>query len=272
MIKIRTNFKQHIMLVILIFAFSLLSTLESSYAEDPVEEVKVGAYIFPPFFNAEGNSGLTVDFINWLNTRQEKYHFSISNIPAKRRYQLLEASYIHMILFEAPEWGWNDSGVEFIETKEIMQGGEVIVAKSTEGRTQDYFKSISDKSIALIPGYHYGFADFNADPDWLRENFNVVFNSTHDSLIELILRDRVDVALIAQSFLNQYLAKHPDEKAQLLISEKLDQIYHLKALVGKASPISANEINDILDLASHDGSLAAFFKSQGLEDRLSYTP
>lgn len=52
-----------------------------------------------------------------------------------------------------------------------LQDAELFVARAEPGRGQANFKSLAGKRLALIHGYHYAFADFNADPRFLAVNY-----------------------------------------------------------------------------------------------------
>ncbi len=71
---------------------------------------------------------------------------------------------------------------------------ELFVAKSEELRGQQYFEQLQGKQLALYRGYHYGFAGFNSDPEFLSSTFNANLGHSHDSNLLMVMRGRADVA------------------------------------------------------------------------------
>jgi ABC-type phosphate/phosphonate transport system substrate-binding protein len=118
--------------------------------------------------------------------------------------------------------------------------------------------------MALYRGYHYGFADFNADEQFLQERFNAQISNSHEGNIIKILRGRVDIAVVTQSFLARYLKDNPDVGEQLLISLKLDQQYHHTILIRKGAKPTVDEINALLTGMEKAGILERLWEQYGL--------
>ncbi|MEX0300365.1 MAG: ABC transporter, partial [Kordiimonas sp.] len=62
-----------------------------------------GGYAFEPF--VEGTIGVSPGFVALLNSNQREYRFEFVEIPAQRRYRLLEEGKIDAIFFEMLQWG-----------------------------------------------------------------------------------------------------------------------------------------------------------------------
>jgi hypothetical protein len=75
--------------------------------------------------------------------------------------------------------------------------------------------------MALYRGYHYGFAGFDADPDYLARTFNAVLTYSHDSNLLMLLARRVDIAVVTRSYLEIFLDRPPELVTELLVSERL---------------------------------------------------
>ncbi len=133
--------------------------------------VRVVGYTFPPFVSNDGTDGLTMEFLKFLNSRQSDYRFQFFKAPPKRRYWTIENQQADIILFEMPEWGWQKYAQLIDQTRVLLHGGEVYITQVLKGRNQAYFDRISDKNLVGVFGYHYGFAGFNNDQDWLDKNF-----------------------------------------------------------------------------------------------------
>ena len=59
-------------------------------------------------------------------------------------------------------------------------------------------------------------------------------------------------------------------RGDLMISEKRDQTYRLKAIVRKDGPIQVSKLEQILDDAKKQGIFHNLLKSYGLLDQFSY--
>jgi polar amino acid transport system substrate-binding protein len=247
----------------LIFSFTIFFTLLSNQLVS--ETIKVGGYIFPPFLekNSSGFHGITIDLIEEMNEIQDKYIFEFFETSSKRRYSHFENGNYDLIMFEDSNWGWQS--INLYATGVFLSGGEVYIAKKETERDQSYFDDLTNKSITVILGYHYGFARFIADESYLRENFNIQFSRNHETNIIKVLEGRSDVSVVTKSFLNLFFNGNPTLKDQLLISDKLDQIYNHRILLSRNSTITIDEINDLLSVMDKAGILSRIWKKYGIE-------
>lgn len=231
--------------------------------------IKVGGYEFPPFVNTKDlqrNNGATIDMIESLNRAQDEYLFEYYPTSSKRRYMDLAAGRYDIIMFENVEWGWEGQPVE--QSKVFMTGGEVYIAYNRQGRDQHFFDNMANKRMVGILGYHYGFANFNADESYLSEHFNVLLSTDHLRNIRLILANRpelAEIAVVTRSFLGKYLRDNPKHRENLLISDKFDQVYQHRILVRDNADISVDQVNQLLMKLETDGALDMLRARYGLE-------
>lgn len=223
---------------------------------------------FRPFLYEDNKTGLTPDLIALLNSVQTDFRFSLKITSPNRRYYQFQSEKADLILFEMPEWGWIESGLTFDSTPVLLKGGEKYITKRKPGRAEAFFDNIPAKTISAYIGYHYGFADFNANPDWLERRFRIMLHNSHSRIIDLVLKDKVEVGVVTQSFLRKYLYRKPQLRSQLLISERFDQIYKLRALVRKNAPITAARFHTLITDLKRSGQLRALMIANGLEDHL----
>ena len=230
--------------------------------------VKVGAYNFPPYYHTKERRGVVADLIDFLNHAQDDFAFELVPTSPRRRYADMEMGRFDVMMFEMQEWGWSDHPVE--TTPSMLVGGELYVARAEDGRGESFFEDIVRKKLVGIAGYHYRFAGFNSDEQFLKSTFDIRLTSTHDGNLMSILAGRSDVAIVTQSYLKRWQRKNPDASERLLVSERLDQQYRLPILVGPRSPATASELWDALMLANDDNALARFFESRDLGDLLAF--
>jgi ABC-type amino acid transport substrate-binding protein len=210
------------------------------------EIINVGGYHFPPFVEVKKDSvgGLTKLFIKEMNLFQKKYQFKFVLTSPTRRYYDFDHKEFDLIMFEDINWGWKHKDI--IASDVYMEGGEVYITKADPKKDQHYFDSFKDKNIAIIKGFHYGFANFNANESYLRENFKVQFSSYHKGNILKVLFGRADISVVNLCYLKHFFLDNPDKKDQILVSDKLDQQYNHTILVRKKSSISIKEVNTLL--------------------------
>jgi len=229
------------------------------------ETAKVGGYTFPPFVEQNGQqfTGITLDLIEAMNKFQDKYQFEFFPTTSKRRYRDFDEGKYDFIFFENILWGWDKKDI--CASKVFLKGGEVYITKSDPSKKMTWFENFKGKTIAGYLGYHYGFAGFNADEIFLKENFNMEFSSTHEGNIIKVLRGRIDIAVITKSYLDKYLKQHPETKTQIMISDKYDQTYEHTILMRKNSRPSLEEINILLDKMKNSKILDKIWDKNGIK-------
>lgn len=223
--------------------------------------VRVGAYPFLPF--VDRSSGLTLDLMQAMNAFQKDYRFEWVSTSANRRYRDMASGAFSVMLFENIKWGWDAQEVD--ASRVFLRGdGEVYVARSAPGRGQSYFQTLEDKEILGVLGYHYGFADFEADQTALAKKFRVTFSADNAVSLRNLRAGYGDVAVITKSYLLRYLVTHPEAKSQLLISDRMDQAYAHTAVVKKGSKPTVQEINALLTRMEAAGVLKKLWARYGM--------
>jgi polar amino acid transport system substrate-binding protein len=226
------------------------------------ELVRVGGYDFPPFVEPDIGGppkGLTPDLIDGLNKAQSRYEFRFVPTSARRRYADLAEARFDLIFFESPEWGW--AGKEVAFSNVFLQGGEVYIAPAKPGRGQDWFDTLKGKRLMGILGYHYGFANFEGDPEILARNWGMKLVNNHRSSIEMVLADRMDVGVVTDAYLWAYLARNPEAAPRLLVSERYDQRYSHRVLVRKGGAMDVDAVNTLLASMERDGTLGRLWQA-----------
>jgi len=228
--------------------------------------VHVGGYDFPPFVeDSAGHAhGLALDMIAALNKAQTEYEFQFVPTTARRRYADLSEGRIDAIFFESPEWDWAEKGYKVDFSNVFLRGGEVFIALKKPGRGQEWFADLKGKRIVGILGYHYGFAGFNSDPDWLARTWNMKLVTNHKSSIDMVLADRMDVAIVTDAYLNAFLNANAEAAERLLVSNRYDQLYSHRAVVRRGGPIEVGTVNRLLADMERDGTLPRLWREAGI--------
>jgi len=222
------------------------------------ENVKVGAYHFPPFVVVDKNNnkveGITKKLIHEMNLLQKKIKFELFLTSPSRRFYDFDQKNFDLIMFEDIKWGWKNKDI--VASNVFLKGGEVYITKADPSKNQSYFDSLKDKHIAIIKGYHYGFANFNSDEKYLKNHFKIQFSSYHEGNILKVIFGRADISIVNLCYLRSFLLNHPEKKNQILISEKFDQRYNHTILARKNSAVKMSEINQLLSQMEKSGTLS----------------
>ncbi|WP_188434360.1 substrate-binding periplasmic protein [Halopseudomonas salina] len=237
-------------------AVSGVGVLGASPVQAEPREVRVGGYIFPPFAeqSIEGEwSGVTIDLIAQLNMVQQDYRFAFLPTSATRRYHDFDNERFDLMFFESPQWGWQDRDVVSLRGPAV--GGEVFVAAAKPGRDQAYFADRSGKRVALFSGYNYAFAGYNPDKGYLRRKHNAIITFSHDSSLQMLLRGRVDLAVIPQGYLERYLDQNQQYRSQLLIASEPDQYYRHILIKREASEPPLAYMEQLLARLEEEGTM-----------------
>jgi polar amino acid transport system substrate-binding protein len=224
-------------------------------------EVKVGASVFPPYIVEKPNGAMQIELVDLINQFQQKYHFKLITTNASRRLSDFDHGLYDVSFFDNPEWGWQGKPID--ASRVYLLGGENYIALAKPGRIQSYFKDLSHKRILGMRGYHYGFANFNADPKYLADTFNFYGTTNNAATIKLLLAGQGDIALVTQAYLNQYLAEHPTARDKIIVSTHLDQEYRHSVIVRKGIKPSVAEIEAILSDMQKAGILQKLWQKYG---------
>lgn len=229
------------------------------------QPVRVGGYVFPPFVetNPDGDwSGTTIDLIELLNASQERYRFEFIPTSATRRYRDFANGRFDLLFFESPQWGWQNHPVVGVRGPSV--GGEVFIAASRPGRGQGYFAQRKGKRIAVLSGYHYAFAGYNPDKRYLRQQHDAIVTFSQKSSVQMVLRDRADLAVISQAFLERYLDQFPEYRSQLLIAAEPDQHYQHVLIKREPSEPELDYLIALLDRLEERGAMQELLARHGL--------
>jgi len=223
--------------------------------------VRVGAAHFPPYTIRPENgadTGLLPELVAALNNLQSDYHFELVPTSIPRRFGDLKEGRTDMAIFENPDWGWKEIPHTTVDMG--LEDAEIFVAQREEGRQQDYFSNLKGKRLALYSGYHYEFANFNADPKFLADTFKATLTYSHDSNLLMVLRGRADIALVTRSYLSDYLLRNEKVREALLVSQRIDQVYHHYAILRPTAPISGEAFGKLLQGLRDNGEMLKIFE------------
>ena len=240
----------------------MLAALAASWVlpAQAAQLVRVGAAHFPPYTIRPENgadTGLLPQLVEALNRLQSDYQFVLVPTSIPRRFGDFKQGRIDMAIFENPDWGWKE--IPHMDVDMGLEDAEIFVAQREDGRQQNYFADLTGKRLALFSGYHYEFANFNADPKFLAQNFNATLTYSHDSNLLMVLRSRADIALVTRSYLSDYLLRNEKVRDELLVSQRIDQVYHHYAILRPTAPITGAAFGKLLRGLRDNGEMLKIF-------------
>lgn len=231
---------------------------QRAHSIKPTEKptIRVGGYQFAPYVDLHNGhyTGLTLDIIDALNQIQQEVIFEFTITSIEHRYKAYALGRFDMLIFENPTRGWHNINYHFIPLH--MLDGEVLIALNAKAQDQHYFKNLTGKSIAIVKGYHYRFANFKTSPDTLSLQFNPLFVNNNTASIQSVLRGRADIAPVTHSYLQYYLKMNPQDKPLLLIADKWDQAYDNGILLNPQSVLDEKQLSHWIKLLINNGKLS----------------
>ena len=253
--------KRQLFLPLLLFSIFLTAPTVHSR-----EQILVGVAHFPPFIINEGGTvgGLAMQMLELMNAEQSKYEFIALPTLPNTRHKIFDLGRYDMSMFDNLDWGWKGRDVDASDA--YLRGGEIYITQAEPGKGQEYFDSFKNKKMVGIEGYHYGFADFNSDPAYLIQNFDIELTRSNAGSIQMILAGRGDIAVVTKSYLALYLNEHPGDRDKLLLSTKFDQTYQHRIILRRNIKLTIAEINDLLASLKQSGKLDALWAKINLND------
>ena len=95
-------------------------------------------------------------------------------------------------------------------------------------------------------GFHYGFADFNADPEYLRQNFDVLLRYNEQEVLDGLLAGKAPLAVVSAGFLAAQFITYPGLRDRILISDQPDATHDLVSVLSEKSAISLERFNQLI--------------------------
>ena len=223
--------------------------------------VRIGAAHFPPYTvrpEQGADTGLLPQLVDALNASQTDYQFVLVPTSIPRRFRDFEQGRVDMAIFENPDWGWQEIAHTSVDMG--LEDAEVFVALRKPERDQGYFADLTGKRLAVFSGYHYAFANFNPDPKYVATHFNATLTYSHDSNLLMVARGRADIALVTRSYLSDFMVRNADMAGQLMVSQRIDQVYHHYALLRPKAPISSVAFAELLKRLRDSGEMLKIFE------------
>ncbi|WP_147251909.1 MULTISPECIES: transporter substrate-binding domain-containing protein [Thalassospira] len=238
--------KSNVLAVFLAFcAFYFFPGTNAVRAADPII-VKVGAYEYGVvYFYQDGKAGgIVPKLINLLNGLQDEYQFQLAETSSRRRYQALMNGELDLVLLESAQWDWPDYDVHYSDP--IVREKDIYLALSSRTDAQELFSDVTAHRMLCVLGFHYGFADYNGDPEYLRKNFNVLLRYNEAEVLDGLFAGEAPIAVVSAGFLARQFVQDPGMRNRLVIAGKPDATYDLVSVLSKDSAIPLDAFNKLV--------------------------
>lgn len=191
----------------------------------------------PPFvINPDTEQGLVYDFIDFLNRKQDKYHFSARLIPVKRFLATDKYTPADLIAFSNVSWGWTKRGG--IGSLTLTEGRDLFFSLTKNEHPEN------KGTLAAVTGFHYAFANYSSKNLPKMDNVRLVKNEL--AVLRLVEHGRTEKGITSESLLNWISVSEPERYKQFKIDPKEDHRYNRQFITLPSSPISINELNQLL--------------------------
>jgi ABC-type amino acid transport substrate-binding protein len=199
-------------------------------------------------------SGVLADFVNRMNTVQDKFQFDLRIYPRLRVDSAFEKK--EADVFPLRTVAWTKPSFGLLPTKTIFTSGDIYFARSANRHGgRKVFENLKSRGVAGVRGYHYQVFNNNPDERYIRKNFRAHLLGSNEAVISFVMAGRTDVGIVPEVILAKYL-EDPAFRAQVLVGDAYDSRVELSNLVRKDGPISVDEMNAIVELLVKSGDVA----------------
>ncbi|MCC9621515.1 hypothetical protein LPB41_07380 [Thalassospira sp. MA62] len=228
------------------FIWALAFSMSCGEAKER-QKVIVGAYEYGViFFYEDGEpAGLATEIVRALNEVQDTYLFEFAETSSRRRYRDIQEGQIDIVLLENPGWDWENYDVDFSDA--IVRESDLYVVRRNDSQASEVLANVTSHSILAVLGFHYGFAHFNANPDYLRDNFDVHLRYNEQEVLDSLIAREGRVGIVSAGFLARSFALDPGLHQHVTVGETADASYDLVSVVSRQAPIAAGNLSKLIN-------------------------
>ncbi|CAH9051725.1 hypothetical protein PSECIP111951_01629 [Pseudoalteromonas holothuriae] len=228
---------------VLVIIFScLIFVSEVSFAK---QAVSIYAYhLKPPYIiDSEEEVGLYFDLTTLLNKYQQGFLFKLEYMPRRRLNRDIEQNSLDgLIMGVNPVWFRDRQQKKFAWSVPFMNDRDEFVSHV---KTPFEFKgpvSLYNKAVGGVRGYHY----FQVAPVIRIEKATLVETGSELQLLEMIVKQRLDVAVISRATVNFFVAQHEYWQKDVYFSELPHESYSRAIVATKQMRDVIKSINEVM--------------------------
>ncbi|MEE1674260.1 hypothetical protein SNR37_003697 [Agarivorans aestuarii] len=214
-------------------------------------EIKVGGYDYPPYVihdvSTNRYSGVTLDILRALNHLQDKYSFRFVSTSRHHRHAAFSRQRFELILFENLQWAWQPLNVQQ-SLPLVLDRNLLLTHQAHDYQQHGLFKPEHNYSVVLFDELHQ--REHLSD-----EGFAVKTCSHVMHCIKLVLKRRVDFAMVNESYYLPLTRQRPSLLTSLKSVDNFSPVYSLHALLSNDSALSIEQLNVYFEQLSLSGKL-----------------
>ncbi|WP_297021316.1 ABC transporter substrate-binding protein [Thalassospira sp.] len=239
---------------IVLGVLTVLFAISTAQGQERVP-VKVGAYEYGVvyFFDDGRPSGMVPSLIRLLNDSQDEYAFELVETSSRRRYRSVTNGEVDLVLLESSKWEWEELDVLFSDP--IVQEQDLYLTLAGRGDADMRFSDVTSYPMLCVLGFHYGFAGFNADPEYMRSNFDVLLRYNEKEVLDGLLAGEAPIGVVSAGFLALEFGTNPDVRDRVTIASQPDATYDLVSVLSDNSAISLERFNQLIAELHEDGEV-----------------
>lgn len=252
-----------ILLLLLLMSLSLNAKEEGKRIHTS-EKVYVYVYhLKPPYIEQlELETGLYFELVELFNRSQSKYQFVAQFVPRKRlNREIANNTLDGMILGVHPVWFKDKQKTRFLWTRPLLHDQDEFISHISKPFDYAGKKSLYEKNIGGVRGYHY----FRVAPVLKDGKAKLTPTSSELQLLEMLIKQRLDLAVISRATLNYYFSLNPNWRDMVYFSKVPHEQYY-RALLSPTSLES--QFNIINSLFKQEAFLAAL---EGLKVKYGFS-
>lgn len=195
------------------------------------EKTLVPIYVYhlkPPYIlNIENETGLYYDFSRYLSLKSEKYEFHTLYLPRKRVDIYLKKGILNGILLGVnPIWFKDKARKKYLWTSPIFHDQDEVVSLAAAPFEYLGPKSLINKSLGGVLGFYY----FGIDPLVSQGKIRRANAHSEESVLKMILSNRVDVGIVSHSTF-RYLSIKGNWEGKFHLSLKPHDVFTRNILI-----------------------------------------
>lgn len=186
-------------------------------------------HLKPPFIvNLKHESGLYYDFSDYLNQKQNTYHFVTKYAPRKRAEHLLRDERLYGALIGVtPAWFGDKEEKKYLWTQRLLSDRDEMVSLKSNPLEYTGARSLYGKKLGGVLGYYY----WAVDKDVKAGNIMQVDVKGEESILRILLKHRVDIGIVSRSTYNYLLKHNPVFRGKFHISRQAHETFERRILV-----------------------------------------
>ncbi|NOU50926.1 transporter substrate-binding domain-containing protein [Pseudoalteromonas sp. JBTF-M23] len=242
---------------------SLLFIILPSYA---TQQVKVYAYhLKPPYLiDVEEEKGLYFDVTELLNRFQPMIRFKLEYMPRKRLNRDIEQNTLDgLIMGVSPVWFRDREQTKLAWSNAFMNDRDEFVSHVKTPFEFAGPSSLYSKTIGGIRGYYY----FQVAPVVTLEKATLVETGTELQLLEMVVKQRLDVAVISRATVNYLVAQKKHWQNDIHFSQRPHEFYSRAIVATKSMQAVIDTINNLMRDPLFDKALNKLLADYHITDK-----